>query len=151
MPPTPEATAVCAVNELEFATFYVGNVLLGIEIRDVQEINRNLDLTVVPHGPAQVRGVMNLRGEVVTVIDLRVVFGLPPGEVTRSTRNIVLSSGDERISLLVDRIADVVSAREAEIESPPGNLSGIEDRFFSVVYKLENELLLIVDVEEVLA
>lgn len=94
---------------------------------------------------------MNLRGEVVTVIDLRVVFGLSPGEVTRSARNIVLTSGEERISLLVDRIADVVTARKDKIESPPGNLSGIEDRFFSGVYRLENELLLIVDVEEVLA
>ena len=146
-----ETAAVGTAEELEYATFYVGDVLLGIQIREVQEINRNLDLTVVPHGPAHVRGVMNLRGEVVTVVDLRVVFGLPPGEVTRSTRNIVLSSGDERISLLVDRIADVVTAREDKIESPPGNLSGIEDRFFSGVHRLENELLLIVDVEEVLS
>lgn len=151
MSTTIESTAVCGADEVEFATFYVDDVLLGIPIREVQEINRNLDLTAVPHGPAAVRGVMNLRGEVVTVIDLRVVFGLPPGEVTRSARNIVLTSGEERISLLVDRIADVVTAREDRIESPPGNLSGIEDRFFSGVYRLENELLLIVDVEEVLA
>lgn len=148
---TTESTAVSAVDEVEYATFHVGDVLLGIPIREVQEINRNLDLTVVPHAPAAVRGVMNLRGEVVTVIDLRVVFGLSPGEVTRSARNIVLTSGEERISLLVDRIADVVTARKDKIESPPGNLSGIEDRFFSGVYRLENELLLIVDVEEVLA
>ena len=148
---TAEPMAVQTLGEVEYATFYVGDVLLGIPIREVQEINRNLDLTAVPHGPAAVRGVMNLRGEVVTVIDLRVVFGLPPGEVSRSTRNIVLMSGDERISLLVDRIADVVTAREDKIESPPGNLSGIEDRFFSGVHRLENELLLIVDVEEVLS
>lgn len=151
MSTTSDATAVCTAEELEYATFHVGDVLLGIEIREVQEINRNLDLTVVPHGPAHVRGVMNLRGEVVTVVDLRVVFGLSAIEVARSTRNIVLSSGDERISLLVDGIADVVTAREDRIESPPGNLSGIEDRFFSGVYRLESELLLIVDVEEVLS
>lgn len=151
MPVTKTSMNIGTAQELEFATFYVGDVLLGIEIRDVQEINRNLELTVVPHSPTHVRGVMNLRGEVVTAIDLRVVFGLPPGEVTRSSRNIVLSSGDERISLLVDRIADVVIAKEDSIESPPGNLCGIEDRFFSGVYRLENELLLIVDVEEVLA
>lgn len=148
---TAEPIAVHTDHEVEYATFYVGEVLLGIPIREVQEINRNLDLTVVPHGPAAVRGVMNLRGEVVTVIDLRVVFGMRRGEVTRSSRNIVLTSGEEQISLLVDRIADVVTAREDKIESPPGNLSGIEDRFFSGVHRLENELLLIVDVEEVLS
>ena len=151
MSPTAEVMACSTAREVEYATFYVGDVLLGIPIQEVQEINRNLDLTVVPHGPAAVRGVMNLRGEVVTVIDLRVVFGLSPGEVTRSSRNIVLTSGDEQISLLVDRIADVVIAKEDTMESPPGNLSGIEDRFFSGVHRLENELLLIVDVEEVLA
>ena len=138
-------------TEREYATFYVEDALLGVDIRTVQEINRNVELTHVPHAPPAVRGVMNLRGEVCTVIDLRAVFGMPEREDSRTTRNIVVSSGGERIGLLVDRIADVVRAADNEIDSPPGNLNGIETRFFNGVHKLDNELLLVIDVEEVLA
>ena len=137
--------------EREYATFYLDDILLGVDIREVQEINRNVELTRVPTAPHHVRGVMNLRGEVCTVIDLRTVFGMTPRETSRSTRNLVVTSGDERIGLLVDRIADVVTACDDELDAPPGNLNGVDNRFFSAVYKLDKELLLIVDVAEVLA
>jgi purine-binding chemotaxis protein CheW len=137
--------------EREYATFYLDDVLLGLDIRTVQEINRNVELTRVPNAPPEVKGVMNLRGEVCTVIDLRTVFGMSPQEISASTRNLVVTSDDERIGLLVDRIADVVTADDEELDAPPGNLNGIENRFFSAVHKLDKELLLIVDVEEVLA
>lgn len=139
------------IVEREFATFLVGDSLIGIDILQVQEINRNLDLTRVPHALPCVRGVVNLRGDVVTVIDLRVVFGLPKQPIDRSSRNIILSTGDERIGLLVDRIADVVYARSDEIDAPPANLNGVSGRFFSGVYKLENDLLLILNTETAVA
>ena len=138
-------------QEREYATFYVGDVLLGIDIRAIQEINRNIELTRVPNAPAGVKGVMNLRGEVCTVIDLRSIFGMEHLETSPATRNLVVTSDGEHIGLLVDRIADVVTATDDELEAPPGHLNGIEDRFFSSVYKLEHKLLLIVDVDEVLA
>lgn len=135
---------------LELATFSVGENLIGVDIRQVQEINRNMGITSVPHVPDTVRGVINLRGEVVTVIDLRTVLGLDPIDVSRTTRNIVLSSSGERIGLLVDSIADVVTAQSTDIVDPPGNLSGVDGRFFRGVLKLDGELLLVLDVDEVL-
>lgn len=136
---------------LEFATFYLGGTLVGVDIRQVQEINRNTSTTEVPHAPAAVRGVINLRGEVVTVIDLRNVLGLDPIDVTSSTRIIVLSSRGERIGLLVDRIADVTTASSTDIDEPPGNFSGMEGRFFQGVLKMDGELLLVLDADEVLS
>lgn len=143
--------AASTVTEHEFATFFVGESLIGIDILQVQEINRNLELTQIPHAPPSVRGVVNLRGDVVTVIDLRVAFGLPKRPIDRASRNIILSCGEERIGLLVDRIADVVHAKSDEIDAPPANLHGLSGRFFSGVYKLEQDLLLILDAETAVA
>ena len=135
-------------EELDFVTFYLGDLLLGINIHTVQEINRQLDLTIVPHAPDYVRGTVNLRGEVVTVIDLRVVLNSHRTEIADGSRNIVVNSGGEQIGLLVDRIADVVKTVAGDIEPAPINVSGIDGRFFKGVYQMESELLVILDVEE---
>jgi purine-binding chemotaxis protein CheW len=137
--------------ESEYASFYVAEALMGIPIGQVEEINHNLDLTPVPHAPAWVCGVMNLRGAVVTVIDLRVVLGLEPTVITRKTCNVVVRSGTEQIGLLADRVADVVRARRSEIEAPPANVVGSDGRFFRGVYQLERELLVLLDIDAVLA
>ena len=110
-----------------------------------------MNVASVPLVPSKVRGVINLRGEVVTVIDLRTVLGLETIEITRAARNIVLSSGGERIGLLVDSISDVVTASSTDIVDAPGNLSGVDGRFFRGVLKRDGELLLVLDVDEVLA
>lgn len=148
---TVSTLAAAEPETLEIATFSVGENLIGVDIRQVQEINRNMNVASVPLVPSKVRGVINLRGEVVTVIDLRTVLGLESIEVTRDARNIVLSSGGERIGLLVDSISDVVTAHSTDIVDAPGNLSGVDGRFFRGVLKLDGELLLVLDVEEVLA
>ena len=135
---------------IEFATFYVGDLLIGIDIQQVQEINRQLDSTDVPHTPDYILGVINLRGEVVTVLDLRVILNMPPAEINTKSRNIIINSNNERIGLLVDSISDVVIAREKEIEPPPANISGADEKFFQGVYKLEDNLLVILDVEKIL-
>jgi purine-binding chemotaxis protein CheW len=138
-------------GEIEFASFHVADALMGISIDQVEEINHNLELTPVPHAPPWVSGVMNLRGAVVTVIDLRVVLGLEPTVITRRTCNVVVRSGAEQIALLADRVADVVRAQRADIELPPANVAGADGRFFQGVYKLERDLLVILDIEAVLA
>lgn len=138
-------------DEIEFASFYVADALMGVSIDQVEEINHNLELTPVPHAPPWVCGVMNLRGAVVTVIDLRVVLGLEPTVITRRTCNVVVRSGGEQIALLADRVADVVRARRGEIELPPANVAGAEGRYFQGIFKLDRELLVILDIESVLA
>lgn len=147
----PENDAATSSGEQEFITFYLGDLLLGIDIHQVQEINRNIDLTPVPHAPKAVRGVINLRGEVVLVVDLREVLGLAPAALTRSNRNVIVKNGGEQIGLLVDRVADVVRAHTDDLDPMPENLRGIDQRFFKAVYKLEIGLLVILDVNVTLA
>jgi len=137
-------------SALEYATFYLGDLLLGIDIHKVQEINRHLEATQVPHAPEYVHGVVNLRGEVVTVLNLRRILELEPREISSKNRNVIVNSGGEQIGLLIDQIADVVSARTSELDPPPANLHGIDGRFFSGVYKLDGELLVILDIDELL-
>lgn len=139
-----------AAEELELATFLIGDSLIGIDIKQVQEINRNLQLTRVPQAAAEVRGVVNLRGDVVTVLDLRVIFGLKPIAIGRNSRNIIVADAQERIGLLVDGIADVVHVTSNQIDAPPANLCSVTGRFFRGVHQLENDLLLILDTERVL-
>lgn len=146
-----QANTNAETEEMEIATFYMGDILMGVDIQKVQEINRHVDITPVPQAPACVRGVINLRGDVVTVLDLRTVLELEPAEITDQSRNMIAKAGDEQIGLLVDRIADVVKVTRNEIEPPPANVSGIDGRFFDGVYKMESELLIILNAEEVLS
>jgi purine-binding chemotaxis protein CheW len=137
-------------KELQFATFYVGEQLMGVDIRQVQEINRQVETTPVPHTPEFVRGVVNLRGDVVTVLDLRTVLGLGTTELGHDTRCVVLEVDGAKTGLLVDRIADVVATRAADMEPPPANVAGADARFFSGVWKLADELLVVLAVGTVL-
>jgi purine-binding chemotaxis protein CheW len=87
----------------------------------------------------------------VTVLDLRTVLGLQPAAITDASRNVVIRSESERVGLLVDRVADVVTVKAEEIEPPPANVSGTDGRFFNGVCKLESALLVVLNVSEVLA
>jgi len=138
-------------GDIQLASFYVADALMGVSIDQIEEINHHLKVTPVPHAPPWVRGVMNLRGAVITVIDLRVALGLEPTAVSRKTRTVVVRSRGEPIALLVDRVADVVSAPANEIEPPPANVVGADGRLFRGVYKLDRELLVILDADAVLA
>ena len=137
-------------NSIELATFYVGNALFGMDILKVQEINKILDMTVVPQAPEYVKGILNLRGQIVTIIDLGIKLGLSTIDIGPETRNIIVNSKNEYIGLLVDRIGDVERTSEDQIEAPPANISGITAMFFEGVYKKENSLIGILNVEKVL-
>lgn len=137
-------------SEIEYVTFRVGDALVGVDICQVEEINRLVEVTSVPHAPKYIRGVINLRGDVVTVVDLRTVFGMVPVELSSQTRTVIVRSRDEQIGLLVDRIGDVVKARSDALDPPPANLGGLDGRLFKGVYKLEKELLVVLDVEAAL-
>jgi purine-binding chemotaxis protein CheW len=146
---TPSKAAVTR-GEVEFVTFYVGDLLIGADILQVEEINRLVEVTPVPHAPEYVRGVINLRGEVVTVVDLRTILGLGSGVIDQHTRTVVVNSRGEQVGLLVDRIADVVRASHDEINPPPADVSGVDGQYFRGVYKLDGELLVILDVDTLL-
>ncbi len=134
----------------DYITFGVSDVLLGIPITNVDEINRNLDVTPVPHAPPSVIGVLNLRGDVVTIIDLARVLDLPQVESTRQSRVVIVRSYGERIGLKVDRIADVVRVNPAALEPVPSNMNSLDIRFFRGVYRLPREIMAVLDVDAAL-
>ncbi|SPD72791.1 CheW protein [uncultured Desulfobacterium sp.] len=135
---------------LELATFYVGEALCGMNILKIQEINKLMEMTRVPQAPAYVMGILNLRGQIVTIVDLAKKLGLPSTELTEKSRNIIVNSKGEHIGLMTSRISDVVQAGSDKIEAPPANIGGVQGKYFTGVYKTENSLVGILDVESVL-
>ena len=135
---------------VELATFYVGDSLCGMDILKVQEINKLLEMTEVPLAPDYVKGILNLRGQIVTVIDLGSKLELADTDTDSETRNIIVNSNGEYIGLLVHKIGDVERTEEENIEPPPANIGGIQGRYFEGVFKKENSLIGILNVEEIL-
>jgi len=145
------ANAETITNHTQFATFYVGELLLGVSIDQVREINRHLEVTAVPHAPEHVRGVINLRGDVVTLIDLATILGVQAAEINQHSRNVIIHWEDQLVGLKVDRIADILSIPQKEIVSPPANVGAASGRFFQGVYSTDREIVVILDVEEMLS
>ncbi len=139
-----------ASKDIEFATFYVGGALYGIDILNIQEINKNFEITKVPQASDYVEGILNLRGKIVTIIDLGKKLGLEPVNKDKDNRNIIVNSDDEHIGLLVDSISDVVLAQKSDIEPAPSNIGGAKEKFFQGVLKTETQLIGILDIDEVL-
>ena len=129
----------------QFCTFSLGDLLLGIEVERVQEVIRGQALTHVPRSPRTVKGLMNLRGQIVTAIDLRERFGLPPGDESQKAMHVVVFRPDGAVSLLVDAIGDVVELPAHEVAPPPPNLSGLTRELVRGVVPLESDLLLVLD------
>ena len=133
----------------QFCTFYVGDLFLGIEVERVQEVLRDNDITPVPTAPPSVRGLINLRGQIVTAIDLGTRFGIADREDESSTV-LVLDAGSALLSFVVDRAGDVVEVNDESFEKPPDTLKGEARRLIKGTYKLQKKLLLVLDVENAL-
>jgi len=141
----PSGSATC-----ELIIFTVGELLCGLDIVNAQEINRNLSITPVPQSPPYVRGVLNLRGQVITVIDLRIKLELDPVDIHPEMRIIVVRNGPDVVGLLVDGVDDILAVQESELTPPPSNIGGVRGDFFSAVYKMDSQLAAVLDIEEVL-
>lgn len=138
-------------HSVELATFYVGEALCGMDILNVQEINKLMEMTKVPQSPEYVTGILNLRGQIVTVIDLGKKLGLSSTGFSETTRNIIVNADNEYIGLLVSSISDVVEAKWDKVEEPPANIGGVQGAFFKGVFKTKDRLIGILDVNKVLA
>ncbi|MFH2059128.1 MAG: chemotaxis protein CheW [Pseudomonadota bacterium] len=136
--------------DIELALFQIGDMLCGLDTRHVQEINHNFEITPVHRAPDYVRGVINLRGEIVTVIDLHQKFNMPPSEVHDDIQVVFVRYKEECIALLVDNIYDVVSAHSFDISTPPSNVDGISGAFINGVYRMEKDLVIVLDLDELL-
>ncbi len=137
-------------NLIELSTFLVGDALCGMDILTIQEINKLIDMTSVPQAPSYVLGILNLRGQIITSIDLGKKLGLGETDMSEDPRNIIVNSKGEHIGLMVRKISDVVQADKDKFEPPPSNMGGIQGEFFTGVYKTESKLIGILDVEKVL-
>jgi purine-binding chemotaxis protein CheW len=131
----------------QFSTFRVADQLFGVDVGRVQEVIRYQPMTPVPMARPAVAGLINLRGQVVTAVDLRVQLGLPPRADGALPLNVVVRTGEEAVSLLVDSIGDVVDTTGDLFEAPPETVSGPARELISGIYKLDGKLLLALDVD----
>jgi purine-binding chemotaxis protein CheW len=135
----------------QLAVFQVGEYTCGLRIEDVYEINRKLHLTPVHEAPESIRGILDLRGNVVTVIDLARRLGLPPTEVTRTTRNVIVKCEQEIVGLLVDGVDDIVEIDEDAVLPTPPHLQKELGRAFLGVIPFGDDLVAILDISQVLS
>jgi purine-binding chemotaxis protein CheW len=132
---------------LQFATFKLAGYLFGIEVVKVQEVLRYQRMTPVPLAPAEIAGLINLRGQIVTALDLRVRLGLPARPDDRLPMNVVVRTPEGSLSLLVDEIGDVIEVSEDTFERPPATLTGPARLLVRGAYKLTERLMLVLDTE----
>jgi purine-binding chemotaxis protein CheW len=135
-------------GEEQVVVFDLAGESYGIDIRHVQEIIRLPAITSVPRAPKCVEGVVNLRGRVIPVINLRTRFGLPDGERGRATRIVVLEAGGQTVGALVDAVSEVLRIPRDAIEPPGATLQGPETAHLRGIAKLEDRLVILLDLDK---
>jgi purine-binding chemotaxis protein CheW len=136
---------------LQLVSFKIGNEEFGIDILKVQEIIRIMSITQVPNSPEAVEGVINLRGRVIPVIDLRIKLGMNRVEHSSSTRVIVVEINNTTVGFIVDAVSEVLRIPQNITEPPPPIVAGINSEFLTAVGKLEDRLIILLDLERVLS
>jgi len=137
-------------QEIQWVTFRLDKEVYGIEVMQVQEVLRVTEITPVPGAPDYILGIINLRGNVVTVLDTRKRFGLPPKEIEDPSRIVIIETADQVVGMLVDSVAEVVYLRYSEIESSPNVGNEESSRFIQGVHSRNDTLLILVDVNKLL-
>lgn len=134
----------------QICTFMLGELCFGIDVTNVQEVIRYQVMTAIPLAPPTIRGLINLRGQIVTAIDMRARLGLP-ARAEPLPMNVVLRTQHGVVSLLVDEIGDVVQPDETAFERVPETIGSTLRELVTGIYKLEHSLLLLVDVERLMS
>lgn len=140
-----------AADILQLVSFKIGSEEFAINILEIQEIIRTVEVTTVPRAPHFVEGVINLRGKVIPIIDLRKRFGLPSIEKTKNTRIVVVDFDNKVVGLVVDYVSEVLRLPASTIEPPPPMLAGIDSDYISGVGKLDDRLLIMLAIARVLS
>ena len=135
---------------LQLVTFNIGKEEFGVDILHVQEINRMTHITKVPNAPHFVEGVINLRGRVIPVIDLRLKLKIEKKEYDKNTRIIVVEVDNKTIGFIVDSVNEVLRIPANLTEAPPDMVSGIESEYIKSVGKLEDRLLILIDIQKII-
>lgn len=136
---------------LQLVTFSIGEEEFGVNILKVQEIIRTMEITKVPRAPAFVEGVINLRGKVIPIIDLRRRFGLASKAHDKNTRIIVIEINNIIVGFVVDAVSEVLRIPTSTVEPPPPVVAGVDSDYISGVGKLQDRLLIMLDLDKLLS
>jgi len=147
---THHSPLTTAHSPLELATFYVGEALCGLDIRSIQEVNRVTDVTRVPQAPEYVKGILNLRGQIITVLDIAGKLGLGSTREDRHNRIVIVQDKGEAVGLLVSRMGDVMTTDRTRIEPTPANIGSAQSAVFEGVIKGQETLVGILNLDRVL-
>ena len=147
----PSSAAATATGTVSYCTFWLQEQRFGIEVLDVQEVLRTPSMTPVPLAPEAVTGLINLRGQIITAIDLRTRLDLEQRQAEERSVNIVVRTEDGPVSMLVDQIGGVIEVDRNQYEPPPDTVSGAGRELISGVYKVEGPLLHVLDVDRVIS
>jgi purine-binding chemotaxis protein CheW len=141
---------VISDTQKDFLTININGQMFGIPILQVQDVLGEIKVTRIPLSPPQISGSLNLRGRIVTAIDVRKCLGLPPLEETDKRMSVVVIHGDELYSLIIDKVGDVLTLQEKEFEQNPATLDVTWKSISLGVYRLDGEILVILDVPKLL-
>ncbi len=147
----PSNPDTVADDLLQLITFYIGNEKFCVDILSVREIIRPVEITWVPKTPDFIDGVINLRGQVIPIIDVRSRFGMPRKEHDKNTRIIVFEVSDKVVGFLVDGVKEVLHIPVSVIEPPPAIVTGVDSEYITAVGLLEDQLLILLDLEKILS
>jgi purine-binding chemotaxis protein CheW len=148
---TATAGAVIAPTDQKFLTFFLAGEEYGIEILKVQEIIGLLPITRVPRTPAFIRGVINLRGKVISVVDLRLKFSMPEKETTAETCIIVVQAVGMEMGIMVDKVSEVMAIASSEIEDAPSFGAEVNTDYILGIGKSQDKVKLLLDIDRVLS
>ena len=135
----------------QFVTFEVDTEEYGLEILRVQEVVRLPKLTKLPRAPHFIKGVIDLRGDVIPIIDLREKFGLTGHDYKENTRTIIVEVKEKKIGMIVDNVSQVVRVADSNIAPPPPSIGGVSNNLISGVIRMDDRLIILMNVENVLS
>jgi purine-binding chemotaxis protein CheW len=147
----PSNKVTAGDDVLQWVTYKLGEETYGINVMQVQEVLRYTEIAPVPGAPDYVLGIINLRGNVVTVIDTRSRFGLPSSDISDNSRIVIIESDDQVVGIMVDSVAEVVYLRSSEIDSAPNVGTEESAKFIQGVSNRDGQLLILVDLNKLLS
>ena len=140
-----------AVEDLQAVVFMLNKAYYGVPILQDQEIVKMTEITEIPNTPDFVQGIVNLRGKIIPIIDMRKRFGLPEEEVNENWKILILKSDDVLFGVMVDQISEVEKVPATLIEKPPKIVAGVNGKFINAIAKMENRLLILLDIGKILS
>jgi purine-binding chemotaxis protein CheW len=149
--PTQSPTQLKKEENRQFLTFWLNEQEYGLDLLRVREIRGFTSITTIPNMPAHIKGVMNLRGTVLPVIDLRLKFGMPEKEYTKFTVIVIAKSGEKNVGLVVDSVSDVLNVAGQQIEPPPDFGIAVDRNIILGLLKASDRLSILLDLDKLLS